>query len=97
MGEYLVEQITGLYTNNQGVEVVVYAADFSKINRVQSAIRNVRGVKNLNLSSYEGGRAVFTVMYSGSPQTLYNQINSQSDLNLVLQSISYNTLTITVR
>ena len=97
MGEYLVEQITGLYTNNQGVEVVVYAADFSKINRVQSAIQNVRGVKNLNLSSYEGGRAVFTVMYSGSPQTLYNQINSQSDLNLVLQSISYNTLTITVR
>lgn len=97
MGEYLVEQITGLYTNNQSVEVVVYAADFSKINRVQSAIRNVHGVKNCNLSSYEGGRAVFTVMYSGSPQTLFNQINSQSDLNLALQSISYNTVTISVR
>lgn len=97
MGEYFVEQITGLYTNNQSVEVVVYGADFSKINRVQTAIRNVRGVKNVNLSNYENGRAVFTVMYGGSPQTLFSQIDSQSDLNLNLQSISYNTLTISVR
>lgn len=97
MGEYFVEQITGLYTNNQSVEVVVYGADFSKINRVQTAIRNVRGVKNVNLSSYENGRAVFTVMYGGSPQALFSQIDSQSDLTLNLQSISYNTLTISVR
>lgn len=97
MGEYFVQQITGMYTSQQGIEVVVYGADFSKINKVQSAIGSVRGVKSCNLSSYEGGKAIFAVMYSGSPQTLYNQIQSLTDANITLQSISYNTLTVSVR
>ena len=97
MGEYFVEQITGMYTSQQGIEVVVYGADFSKINKVQSAIGSVRGVKGCNLSSYEGGKAVFTVMYSGSPQTLYNQMQALTDADITLQSITYNTLTVSVR
>lgn len=97
MGEYFVQQITGLYTSQQGIEVIVYGADFSKINKVQSAIGKVRGVKNCNLSNYEGGKAVFSVQYSGSPQTLFNQIQALTDADLTLQSISYNVLTISVR
>ncbi len=97
MGEYFVEQLTGLYTNQQNVEVVVYAASFQKINMVQSAIGQVRGVKSCNLSSYEGGKAVFTVGYSGSPQTLFQQIQANTNADLNLQSISYNILTISVR
>lgn len=97
MGEYFVQQITGLYTSQQGIEVVVYGADFSKINKVQSAIGSVRGVKTCNLSSYEGGKAVFSVQYGGSPQNLFNQIQALTDANLTLQSISYNVLTISVR
>ena len=94
MGEYLVQQITGLYTSQQNVEVVVYAAAFPKVNVVQNAISSVRGVKSCNLSSYEGGKAVFTVQYSGSPQTLFNQMQ---DADLIIQSISYNMLVIQVR
>ncbi len=97
MGEYFVQQITGMYTSQQNIEVVVYGAAFQKINQVQIAIGNVRGVKSCNLSSYEGGRAVFTVSYSGSPQTLFNEIQRASDEDLILQSIAYNTLTIKVR
>lgn len=97
MGDYLVNQITGLYTSRQDVKVVVYGADFSKINRVQSAIGNVRGVKSCNLASYEGGRAVFNVMYSGSPQTLFQEIQSASTADIELQEISYNTVTVRVR
>lgn len=97
MGEYFVEQITGMYTSQQGVEVVVYGSSFQKINMVQSALGSVRGVKGCNLSSYEGGKAVFTVMYSGSPQTLFNQMQAVTDADLTLQSISYNTLVIQVR
>ena len=97
MGEYFVQQITGLYTSQQGIEVVVYGADFSKINKVQSAIGSVSGVRSCNLSSYEGGKAVFTVQYGGSPQNLFNQIQALTDANLTLQSISYNVLTISVR
>ena len=97
MGNYFVEQITGMYTSRQGVEVIVYGADFSKINIVQSALGKVNRVKNVNLSSYENGRAVFSVMYGGSPQTLFNELRAQTPVDLTLQSITYNTLTISVR
>ncbi len=97
MGEYFVEQITGLYTSRQSVEVIVIGAAFQKINQVQQAIGNVRGVKSCNLSSYEGGKAVFNVMYSGSPQNLFNAIQSATDADLNLISLNYNTLTIQVR
>ena len=97
MGNYFVEQITGMYTSRQGVEVVVIGADFSKINLVQSALGKVNRVKNVNLSSYEGGRAVFNVMYGGSPQTLFNELKSLTTADLTLQSLAYNTLTIYVR
>ena len=97
MGEYLVEQITGLYSSQQNVEVVVYGSAFQKINQVQTAIGNVRGVKSCNLSSYEGGKAVFVVQYSGSPQTLFREMQAATDADLNLQSIYYNTLTIQVR
>ena len=97
MGEYFVQQITGLYTNQQGLEVVVFAAAFQKINRIQNVIENVRGVKSCHLASYEGGKAVFRVMYGGAPQTLFNEIQSLTDEDLILQSIFYNTLTIQVK
>ena len=97
MGNYFVEQITGMYTSRQGVEVVVYAADFSKINAVQSALGKVNRVKNVNLSSYENGRAVFNLQYGGSPQTLFNELQAVMNAELTLQSLAYNTLTIYVR
>lgn len=97
MGEYFVQQITGLYTSRQSIEVIVYGSAFQKINQVQNAISSVRGVKSCNLSSYEGGKAVFTVMYGGSPQTLFNEMQRLTDADLNLQSLNYNTLTIQVR
>ena len=97
MGNYFVEQITGMYTSRQGVEVVVYGADFSKINVVQAALGKVSRVKNVNLSSYENGRAVFSVGYGGSPQTLFNELQAATNADLTLQSLTYNTLTIYVR
>ncbi|MBQ7454363.1 MAG: hypothetical protein IJS69_04865, partial [Selenomonadaceae bacterium] len=97
MGNYFVNQITGMYTSRQGVEVIVIAADFSKVNMLQSALGRVTHVKNLNLSSYEGGRAVFRMQYGGSPQTLFNELQSLTTADLSLQSLDYNTLTIYVR
>lgn len=97
MGNYFVEQITGMYTSRQGLEVVVIAPDFSKVNMVQSALGKVSRVKNVNLSTYENGRAVFTMQYGGSPQTLFNELRTLTTADLTLQSLAYNTLTIYVR
>ena len=97
VGNYFVEQITGMYTSRQAVELIVYGADFSKINLVQNALGKVSRVKNFNLSSYANGRAVFNVMYGGAPQTLFNELQSLTTADLTLQSLNYNTLTISVR
>lgn len=97
MGNYFVEQITGMYTSRQGLEVVVIASDFSQVNMIQAALGGVNRVKNVNLASYEGGRAVFRVNYGGSPQTLFNELRARTTANLILQSLTYNTLTIYVR
>ena len=97
MGNYFVEQITGMYTSRQNVEAVVYGADFSKINLVQAALGRVSRVKNVILSSYENGRAVLNVSYGGSPQTLFNELQAVTNADLTLQSLTYNTLTIYVR
>lgn len=96
MGEYFVEQLLKLGSGNrQQVELIVYGGDFSKINRVQAALAEV--AKGFNLSSYEGGKAVFTVQYAGTPQSLFEQLQSSTDADLTLQSVSYNQLTLRVR
>ncbi|MBR2179621.1 MAG: hypothetical protein IJ862_04405 [Selenomonadaceae bacterium] len=98
MGEYFIEQLMTLGSGNrQSMQVVVMGSDFSKINRVQSALAQVRNVSNVNLSSYEGGKGIFSINYSGSPQTLFNELQSIADVDLTLQSISYNVLNIIVR
>lgn len=97
MGNYFVEQITGMYTSRQGLEVVVIGADFSKINAVQSALGKVNRVKNVNLASYANGRAVFRISYGGSPQTLFNELCALTMVDLTLQALDYNTLTVYVR
>ena len=96
MGEYFVEQLLNLGSGNrQQIELVVFGAGFSKINEVQSAL--AQAVGNFNLSSYEGGRALFTVQYGGTPQNLFDEIQANTDADLELQSISYSRLTISVR
>ena len=98
MGEYFIEQLMNLGSGNrQSLQVVVAASDFSKINKVQSALGQVNGVTNVQLSSYEGGKGTFNVNYSGSPQTLFNTLQNIVDFDLVLQSISYNVLNIYAR
>ena len=98
MGEYFIEQLMNLGSGNrQSLQVVVIASDFNKINKIQSAIGQVHGVSNVNLSSYEGGKATFSVNYTGAPQTLFNELNSIVDFDLTLQSASYNELQIIAR
>ena len=83
-----------IVTVNPG-KLIVYGADFSKINRVQAALASAVG--KFNMSSYEGGRALFTVQYGGTPQNLFDEIQANTDADLELQSISYSRLTISVR
>ena len=97
MGEYLVNQTLNIGSGNrQNIELIVVGADFSKVNSVKIALGSIRGVKDVQISSYDNGKGVFTMHYSGSPQTLFNEIQGNINLNIVMQSMAYNTLTIRV-
>ena len=98
MGAYFIEQLMNLGSGNrQGMQVVVTGSDFSKINKVQAALAQVRNVSNVNLASYEGGKTTFNINYGGSPQNLFKELDAIVDFDMTLQSISYNVLNIIVR
>lgn len=48
------------------------------------------------MSSYSQGKGIFSVQYSGSPQTLFKEIQAATDADLDMKETSYNTLTIVV-
>lgn len=47
--------------------------------------------------STEPGQAVFSVPHSGSPEGLFRVLQGFSEAELVLEGISYNTLSLSVR
>lgn len=98
MGDYLVEQVLNMYSGNkQLLEVTVLATNVNAINKVKQALGSVPGVKSVNFNSYNNGRGVLSVQYSGAPQTLYDYLQRNMEETVVLQESTFNTLTILVR
>lgn len=96
MGDYIVEKLLNYGSSTrQNLEVVIAASDFNKINAINSAMQKIRGVESSMVTDYNNGKATLSVKYSGTPQTLFNQLNQAVNFNINLQSLSYNTLNIT--
>lgn len=96
MGDYIVEKLLNYGSSaRQNLEVIVAASDFNKVNAINSAMQKIRGVESSMVTDYVGGKATLSVKYSGTPQTLFNQLNQAVNFNINLQSLSYNTLNIT--
>ena len=97
LGEYFIDEIMKFGAGNrQGMEITVIGSDFTKINAVQEALSHVRGVKGVQLASYESGRGVFRVQYSGSPQGLFSDLKKAVEYNIDLRESAYNTMTVQV-
>lgn len=97
IGNYFVDEILKYGSSNrQNLELVVMSSDFNKINMVQSALKNVRGVKNVQMKNYTSGKGIFEIQYSGAPQTLYRDLAAAVDASMSLISTAYNTLTVRV-
>lgn len=97
LGEYFLDKLMEAGSGNrQGLEVVVLGASASKVSVVQSAMSRVSKIKNVQMSSYSQGKGVFSVQYSGAPQTLFKEIQAATDADLEMKAASYNTLTIVV-
>ena len=97
LGEYFLEKIMDKGAGNrQGFELAVKGTDFSQISLVQNALGKVPGVKSINLSRYDNGEGVFTIMYSGAPQTLFKALQAATESDLTLLSSGYNSMVIAV-
>lgn len=97
LGDYFLDKLMQTGSGNrQGLELTVVGADVSKVSRVQRTLSGIPKVKNVQMSSYANGRGVFSVQYAGAPSTLFKEIQANTDADLELQSVGYNTLTIVV-
>lgn len=95
MGDYIIDKLIGFgSSNNQSIEVSVQSSDFNKINKINSLIKNIQGVKSSLITDYVSGKATINVKYSGTPQVLFNKLSDVVDFNISIKSISYNTLSI---
>lgn len=83
--------------NRQGLDVTVVANSAAQVSQVQRALSNVPGVSNVQLHQYLNGTGKLTVLYSGSPDTLFRLAQDNTDLNLEMASSGYRDLTITVQ
>lgn len=96
MGDYIVEKLLNYgSTNTQNLEVKVITTDFNKVNMINKALQNIHGVSSAMVNSYNAGTAVINLKYSGTPQSIYNQLSQNVNCSLKLQQITYNTLTVT--
>ncbi len=98
MGEYLAGKLLDLGASaRQDLEITALVTDFSKITLLQEALGRVSGVRNIRLTGYEGGIGRITVQYSGAPQTLFRDLQTNCAAALTLRELAYNTMTIYVR
>ncbi|HJA50879.1 MAG TPA: hypothetical protein H9953_06075 [Candidatus Fusicatenibacter intestinipullorum] len=99
MGELLSSKLLEFASGNrQPMQLVVISTGYDKLNVVENALIAVSGVKNVNLNDYTEGKGIFTMHYSGSPKTLFEQLQKhlEYNYNIELKSSSYNELTIVV-
>lgn len=97
MGDYIVEKLLNYGSGNmQNIEVKVIATNYNKVDMINRALQNIHGVNSSVINSYNSGTAVINLKYSGTPQSIYNQLSQNVNCNLKLQQITYNTLTVTV-
>ena len=93
MSEKLLEQAAG---SKQQLELIVSPGSVSKLTEVESVLRELHGVKNVNMRSYANGKGTFALQFGGSPQALYNLLVNNLECNIRLDSSSYNVLSVTV-
>lgn len=97
MGDYIVDKLLNYGSGNrQNIELKVITTDYNKVNMINNALQNIRGVNSARVNSYNEGKATIDIKYSGTPQNIYNQLIQNVNCNLKLQQITYNTLTIVV-
>ena len=67
-------------------------ATFSTLADLKEQLRTVRGVKGLQVRSFQNGRALMEVIFQGSPEELADKINTLKRPQLKITGLQSNTI-----
>jgi len=97
MGDYMIEKLMAFASNpNKGLQLVVRVTSYSKVNAFEEQLKQVRGVSSVYLRDYSGGKAVFDLNYTGTPQTLANAMANFYNISIRVEEMGNNLITAVV-
>ncbi|HWR43376.1 hypothetical protein [Sporomusa sp.] len=90
MGDYMVQQLMAFASNpEKGLQLVVRGiTSYSKISILENELKQIRGVKNVYVRSYNGGIVTVDINYTYAPKTLANELEKLSGINLSITDIT---------
>ena len=97
LGEYFVTKfMEAIGRGNTSMEVIANVSSYQDANKITAALGQVNGVKDLQLRNYADGKAIFSMVYTGSPESLFNQLQKNSECTVEMSSTAYKSLTVNV-
>jgi len=78
---------------NKGLQLVVRVTSYSKVGVLEEQLKKVKGVSNVFLRDYSGGKAVFDLNYTGTPQTLANAMANFYNISVRVEEMGNNIVT----
>ncbi len=90
MGDYMVQQLMAFASNpEKGVQLVVKGiTSYAKVSLLENDLRQIRGVKNVYVRSYNGGIVTLDINYTYAPKTLASELEKLSSINLNITDIT---------
>jgi len=95
MGDYMIEKLMSFASNpNKGLQLIVRSVNsFNRVNALEAQLKQVKGVSSVFLREYSGGKAVFDLNYTGTPQTLANAMANFYNISIRVEEMGNNIIT----
>ena len=98
VGDYMVQQLMQYASDpDKPVTITIKRASFNKLNTIQSALKQIPGVKTVFLRSYSGGIAQIDVTYTGSPKVLADALQNTDGVSVDITGITNSTVEAVLR
>jgi len=97
MGDYMIEKLMAFASNpDKGLQLIAKVTSFSKVGVLEGQLKQVKGVSAVYMRSYSGGKAVFDLNYTGTPQTLVNAMANFYNISVRVEDMGHNIVTVVI-
>ena len=80
-----------------GLAVTVFAKDYNDVEKLVQDLRSLGDVNNVYIRNHDGGKAVLELDTAQRPHVIAASIRSRSKLNVIVETITNNSLTLRVQ